>query len=473
MSNALWFDNIRIYHLLIDRFNGGWQTPPKSENVFCGGNLQGVINKLDYIKELGFNAVMLSPIFKTANYHGYHTLNFDEVDPHYGTWEDYQQLLDLAHDKGMRIICDFVPNHCWYQAPIFEASLLKNGGKHRDWFWYKNDDSDEFVSFLGFGDLPKFNLTNPEVASFMIETAEKLVRMGVDAFRIDHALGQPHSFLKQFRERMQAVRSDIVVFGEVWAFGIGPQLASQLYFKTDARLQEFLAQDTKPFSQDSLQADYVGTLDGVLDFAYRDILLEEIHAGRGIKGNTTLKRKVEEHFAKYPKDFKLILFLDNHDTDRFLFDCHDDVNLLQEALEFTKELSRPFSFLYGTEQQMTNNPSIFNAEPYADLRVRNCMDWTKLANKTMNTETYKLGEELDSFNSEEVQKGILDLLEQGGSVVLDMTACKYISSSGLRVLLYTKKVAASKGQKLYLKGVSDEVKDIMDVTGFNNFFDYA
>ena len=91
----------------------------------------------------------------------------------------------------------------------------------------------------------------------------------------------------------------------------------------------------------------------------------------------------------------------------------------------------------------------------------------------MNTETYKLGEELDSFNSEEVQKGILALLEQGVSVVLDMTACKYISSSGLRVLLYTKKVAASKGQKLYLKGVSDEVKDIMDVTGFNNFFDYV
>ena len=91
----------------------------------------------------------------------------------------------------------------------------------------------------------------------------------------------------------------------------------------------------------------------------------------------------------------------------------------------------------------------------------------------MNTETYKLGEELDSFNSEEVQKGILALLEQGVSVVLDMTACRYISSSGLCVLLYTKKVAASKGQKLYLKGVSDEVKDIMDVTGFNNFFDYA
>jgi alpha-amylase len=140
-----WFDNIRIYHLLIDRFNGGWQVPPKSENLFCGGNLQGVIDKLDYIKDLGFNAIMLSPIFKSANYHGYHTLNFEDVDPHLGTWEDYQRLLDKAHGMGMKIICDFVPNHCWYEAPLFEASLLKNGGKHRDWFFYPKENSDEFV----------------------------------------------------------------------------------------------------------------------------------------------------------------------------------------------------------------------------------------------------------------------------------------------------------------------------------------
>lgn len=376
-NELFWFDSARIYHLLIDRFNGGWQIPPKSENVFCGGTLQGVIEKLDYIKELGFNAVMLSPIFKSANYHGYHTLNFDEVDPHYGTWEDYQQLLDQAHDKGMRIICDFVPNHCWYQAPVFEASLLKNGGKHRDWFWYKNEDTDEFVSFLGFGDLPKFNLKNPEVADFMIDKAEKLARMGVDAFRIDHAMGQPFTFLKSLRESVHAVRSDIVVFGEVWACGVGPEMAGQLFFKTDARLNEFLAQKTTPFSQDALQTDYTETLDGVLDFAYRDILLQEIRAGRGIKGNVTLKSKIADHFAKYPENFKLVLFLDNHDTDRFMFDCHDDVNLLQEAIELTTELPRPFSMLYGTEQLMTIDKTIVNAEPYADLRVRNCMDWRK------------------------------------------------------------------------------------------------
>jgi hypothetical protein len=138
-----------------------------------------------------------------------------------------------------------------------------------------------------------------------------------------------------------------------------------------------MAQDTKPFSQDDLQADYVSTLDGVLDFAYRDILLDEVRAGRGIKGNAMLQRKVADHFAKYPADFKLVLFLDNHDTDRFLFDCHDDGLLLHDAVDFTMSLQRPFSFLYGTEQLMSNYPSIFNAEPYADLRVRNCMDWTK------------------------------------------------------------------------------------------------
>ena len=91
----------------------------------------------------------------------------------------------------------------------------------------------------------------------------------------------------------------------------------------------------------------------------------------------------------------------------------------------------------------------------------------------MNTETYKLGEELDSFNYQEVQDGILAILDKGCNAVLDMTACNYVSSTGLRVLLYSKKVAASKGLKFCLKGISAEVQDIMSVTGFDNFFEYA
>ena len=91
----------------------------------------------------------------------------------------------------------------------------------------------------------------------------------------------------------------------------------------------------------------------------------------------------------------------------------------------------------------------------------------------METEVYKLGTELDSFNSQEVQDGLKAILEKGCNAVLDMTDCKYISSTGLRVLLYTKKVAASTGLNLCLQSVSPEVKDSMDVTGFTEFFDYA
>ncbi|MBQ2073876.1 MAG: STAS domain-containing protein [Bacteroidaceae bacterium] len=89
------------------------------------------------------------------------------------------------------------------------------------------------------------------------------------------------------------------------------------------------------------------------------------------------------------------------------------------------------------------------------------------------TETYKLDKALDSFNFQQVQSDLLDILERGCDVVIDMSTCNYVSSTGLRVLLYSKKVAATKGLKICLSGISDEVKDIMNVTGFINFFDYA
>ena len=90
----------------------------------------------------------------------------------------------------------------------------------------------------------------------------------------------------------------------------------------------------------------------------------------------------------------------------------------------------------------------------------------------MNIEVYQLGKELDSFNYQQVHDGVLAILEKGCDVVIDMTACNYVSSTGLRVLLYSKKMATSKGLKLYLVGIRTEVKDIMTVTGFNNFFEF-
>lgn len=395
MKGIQWFDNARIYHVMVDRFNGGWQNPPASINDFCGGNLRGVIDKLGYIKELGFNAIMLTPFFKTAGYHGYHTLSYDDIDPHFGTWDDFQELLDKAHSMGIRVICDYVPNHCSYWNPIFQAALLSNGGQHRDWFFFPKEDSDKYVSFLNLPDLPKFNLENPEAAKYMVSKAERLAKMGVDGLRIDHALGQPFSFLKNLRQALKNVREDIVVFGEVWAEGISEELYSQLYFKEKVDrddssslfntikniMASLLGRDhsgtIKEISQEHIQEDYTDVLDGVLDFTFRNIIIEEIRAGHRIKDNQGLREKVIRHFNHYPFDYKLVLFLDNHDTDRFLYVCNNDIILLEEAIEFMKGLNRPFSILYGTEQLMTTESSIVGAEPYADLRVRQCMDWNK------------------------------------------------------------------------------------------------
>ena len=89
----------------------------------------------------------------------------------------------------------------------------------------------------------------------------------------------------------------------------------------------------------------------------------------------------------------------------------------------------------------------------------------------MNIEKYELGRSLDSFNYQQVQDEIEAILEKGCHAVIDMSACNYISSIGLRVLLCSKKIADAKGLMLYLVGIDGEVKEIMDVTGFNTFFD--
>ena len=90
----------------------------------------------------------------------------------------------------------------------------------------------------------------------------------------------------------------------------------------------------------------------------------------------------------------------------------------------------------------------------------------------MKAEVYKLGDSLDSSNNAQEQEKILAIFEKGSNVILDMTDCTYVSSAGLRVMLYSYKVAASKKLKLYLIGVCSEVRDVMSMTGFEKFFDF-
>lgn len=362
-----------IYHILIDRFDGGWKTPPKNANAFLGGTLKGITGRLDYIQSLGATAIWLSPFLKTESYHGYHITDYEEIDPRFGTWEDLRTLIAEVHNRGMKIIADFVPNHCYVSHPFFKEAMNDPESPYRKWFFFKGRGSEGYKSFLSFTILPKFNLRYRPVADYMLGIAENLIKMGIDGLRVDHALGVPMQFLKELRDRAHKINPQSIVFGEIWQFNITRKFFDILYFKNVFyRIYYYLF----GIKQESVQLSYKNVLDGVLDFEFRNIMLEEIESGRGIKGNRLLEKKLKRHFARYSRSNLIpILFLDNHDTDRILFRCGHDKALLEQALQTMKNCGKPYIIYYGTEQYMANKTTIENAEDYADLRVREAMTW--------------------------------------------------------------------------------------------------
>ncbi len=363
-----------IYQILIDRFNGEWTIPPHNANEYLGGNLQGIKEKLDYIKSLGTTYIWLSPFFKNEAYHGYHTTDYEEIDPHFGTWADLADLIASAHQKDIRVIADFVPNHCHIKHPFFQDAINNpTTSKYRKWFFFKDEQSPKCLHFLGYMELAKFNLDNPATRDYFIKVGEKLTSIGIDGFRIDHALGIPMSFLQLFRQKMHQQNPNTIVMGEVWPFNIQRRYFNTLHFRSFWRKCSCWLFG---FKQESIQLDYCGSLDAVLDFEFQRLLINEVKAGRRLENNEELHHKLKKHFSRYPSDsFQVIPFIDNHDTNRFLFYCKGNEALLDEALELMKQSGKEFAIYYGTERRMCNHRTIFNAEPFADLIVREPMEW--------------------------------------------------------------------------------------------------
>lgn len=373
-TNARWWHHAVIYQIMIDRFYKANNTPKieSSEGFdkFYGGNIKGISDKLNYIKKQGYNAIMLSPIFQSNAYHGYHTTDFSSIDPHFGNWKDFLELINDIHDCGMKIICDYVPNHCHKENYLFQDAINNRNDK-RDWFYFKGGTS-EYISFLHYDNLPKFNLRNKDAAEYMIHVAEGLVHAGVDGLRIDHVIGLPFDFLEELMRRVKRINPEVFVFGEATAMNIQKESISQLEIKSDSLKMAIAEQN---YNQDELQLQYVNVIDGILDFEYRNIILSEKE--HGFSGNQQLSQKLEKHFKNFPSNFTPVLFLDNHDTNRIMFDCKNDMDLVDEALVFTQNQNHPVCVYYGTEQYMTHDKSIneSDSDPYSDLQCRNPMDW--------------------------------------------------------------------------------------------------
>lgn len=343
-----------IYHILIDRFAG---CNAQREGIgFKGGSLRGIIQKLDYVQNLGAEGILLTPFYQSAAYHGYHITDFDKVDSHFGTWEDIDNLITEVHRRGMTLTADFVANHCHKDNPLFQ--------KHPEWFKRKDDGTWDYFANIDY--LPQFNLDHPDARQYMIERALNLCRRGFDGLRLDYAKGPSLQFWRSFRKAIKREYPKVWLIGEVWGKPERKRLPSDLARLVRPGCISF---------QEAWQLRFKGVFDGVLDFEYQHLMCETAKSGRGFLKNRRLQRALESHFSHYTQEYQPWLMLDNHDTNRFLFECRGDVNLLHEAVILSEKYVFPRVMYYGTECGMTNTEDIFDGTAHADERVRECMKW--------------------------------------------------------------------------------------------------
>lgn len=357
-----------VYQIMIDRFVNDSRFPKNNENCtpppFRGGNIKGIINLLDYITGLGANSILLSPFFKSNAYHGYHcTTNRNEIEPQFGDEDDIQCLVKQIKKHKMTCGADFVPNHCHITNPIYV--------EHYDWFEFP---CKEYKFYANIKDLPVLNLNHPEAREYMIRQALQLCKWGFDYIRIDHATGPSYSFLHELRIRIKRKYKNVRLIGEV----VGEMDFKPLVYK---RYNDNL--NDKWSEQEARQYEYVGILDGVLDYEYYNLIENALLHDMPIKNNKALKEQVKRHFSRYPKNFELWLFVDNHDLNRILYYCKN-INKVKEVLDFTYSWKRPVVIYYGTEQGMKNEAKIHRVA-YDDESVRQCMDWNNINKNVFKT----------------------------------------------------------------------------------------
>ncbi|MBN2764279.1 MAG: hypothetical protein JXR41_14390 [Bacteroidales bacterium] len=367
-----WFSSAIIYHIFIDRFAGydpdkNWEKP-----VFLGGNLKGITARADYLSDLGVNTLWISPFCVTDAYHGYHIKDFFKPDPHFGTLEDVRCLLDEFHKRNIRIILDFVPNHCSVNHPFFQSAINDRNSKYRKWF-YIDRWSGNYVTFLHYKELPKFNLDNQEARSYIIGAAKYWLSIGFDGLRLDHVVGPSHRFWKVFSEEMKSCCKDTVLIGEAWLEDVRFS-----HLKTLGIKNKYLHW-IKGIKPQEIQLEYMNEFDGVLDFFFRYRITEFIAWKKEYKDYLNkLKHSMAHHYAKFPAEYYLPSFIDNHDMNRFMFDAGLDKKKLRSAIAFQFTLPQPPILYYGTETGLSHTKPVHFHVPFSDLQARQPMPWQNL-----------------------------------------------------------------------------------------------
>lgn len=242
-----WVRDAVFYQIFPDRFAGSkrvakpgnlepWDTPP-TVHGFKGGDLLGIAEHLGYLEDLGITAIYLTPIFASAANHRYHTYDYLSVDPLLGGDAALRELLDAAHDRGMRVVLDGVFNHTGRGFWPFHH-VLENGADSPYTGWFHLDEAAlraghslvayppsgtaaaqiGYEAWWGLPALPKLNTDEPQVREFLFGVAEHWLRFGIDGWRLDVPTEiDDEAFWQEFRTRCRAIRPDAYLVGEIWS----------------------------------------------------------------------------------------------------------------------------------------------------------------------------------------------------------------------------------------------------------------
>lgn len=372
-----WVKDTVWYQIFPERFANGdknndpkgtlpWGSKLPDREDFFGGDLQGVLDHLDYLVDLGINGIYFCPIFKATSNHKYDTIDYYEIDPDFGDKKLFKKLVDEAHKRGIRIMLDAVFNHMGDYSPQWQ-DVIKNGeqSKYADWFHIHSfpvDDYDmtdipetarnlSFDTFAFTPHMPKLNTANPEVQDYLLDIATYWIReFDIDAWRLDVANEVDHHFWKRFRKEVTAIKEDFYILGEIWH-------SSQSWLQGD----EFHAVMNYAFT------------DNIKDF----FVNKKISPSKMVSG-------MNHQQLLYRDQTNEVTFniLDSHDTARILTICNGDKDLAKATLAFMFLQKGSPCIYYGTEIGMLGDN---------DPDCRRCMVWEEeKQDKEMHTFTKKL-----------------------------------------------------------------------------------
>ena len=348
-----WVKDAVFYQIFPERFANGdpsndpkgalpWGSTEPTPANFFGGDLQGVIDHLDYLSELGINAIYFTPLFKATTNHKYDTEDYMMLDPQFGDKDTLKKLVDLCHERGIRVLLDAVFNHSGRTfAPFVDVQKNGENSKYKDWFHVRSlplevvDGIPTYDTFAFEPLMPKLNTENPEVKEYLLKAAEYWIKeTGIDGWRLDVANEVSHQFWREFRQVVKKAKPDAYILGEVWH-------ESSIWLEGD----QFDAVMNYPFTN------------AVLDFFInRTVDAEQFSFMLG------------KQLAGYPRQASDVAFnlLDSHDTARLLTQAKGDKRLMKLAALFQFTYSGTPCIYYGDEIGMDGGH---------DPGCRKCMEW--------------------------------------------------------------------------------------------------